>query len=89
VVKIDKKENITPQNIGAILLCQIPGIQHITADQIMQKFKTIRNLIESLTRDPTCMDQLYMTTSTGSQRKLSQSIIQNIKKFLVDDVVVA
>ena len=86
VVKVEKKENITPENIGTILLCQIPGIQHITAEQIMKRFKTVRNLIESLIRDPKCMDQFYMTTTTGSQRKLSQAIIQNIKKFLVDDI---
>lgn len=83
VVKINKKENITPENIGIILLCQIPGIQHVTAEQIMKKYNNIGNLIQSLNQDPKCMDQFYMMTSTGSQRKLSQSIVESLKRYLL------
>ena len=41
VVKKVKKDNITPDNIGEIMLCQIPGISSVTALAIMGKFKTI------------------------------------------------
>jgi ERCC4-type nuclease len=38
VVKKVKKENITPDNIAEIMLCQIPGISSVTAVAIMDKF---------------------------------------------------
>lgn len=86
VVKKEKKENISPENIGEIFLCQIPGISHITAQQIMEKYKTIRNLIESLVENPNCLDNISLNTSNGtSRRKISQTTIQNIKKFLVSN----
>jgi crossover junction endonuclease MUS81 len=48
VVKKVKKENITPENIAEIMLCQIPGISSVTAIAIMDKFKTIPNLINEI-----------------------------------------
>jgi hypothetical protein len=46
-IKKVKKENITPDNIGEIMLCQIPGLSAATAISIMEKFKTLSNLISS------------------------------------------
>ena len=50
VVKKIKKDNITPDNIGEIMLCQIPGISASSAIAIMQKFKTLTNLLKELIR---------------------------------------
>ena len=46
VIKKVKKDNITEENIGEIMLCQIPGISSVTALTIMEKFKTLPNLIK-------------------------------------------
>ena len=43
-------ENVTPENIAEIMLCQIPGISSVTALAIMDKFKTIPNLIQEVSR---------------------------------------
>jgi ERCC4-type nuclease len=83
VVKIEKKANITPENIGSILLCQIPSINSITAEQIMKKYGTIRNLIETLVNDQNALQDFYMTTASGGRRKLSRAIIENIRSFLL------
>jgi hypothetical protein len=40
VIKKVKKENITPENIDEIMLCQIPGISSVTALAIIKKFNT-------------------------------------------------
>ena len=48
VIKKVKKENITPENIGEIMLCQIPGISSVTAIAIMNVFKTIPELLLKL-----------------------------------------
>jgi len=58
VVKKIKKDNITPDNIGEIMLCQIPGISSVTALAIMEKYKTIPNLIKELELDNDSMKDL-------------------------------
>ena len=47
-VKQVKCENITPQNIGEIMLCNIPGVSNKTAAVIMKKYTTLRALMEAL-----------------------------------------
>ena len=84
VVKKVKKDNITPANIGEIVLCQIPGISSVSAVAIMKKFGTIRNLIDVVSKDSNCMNDLYTTSSTGN-RKLGSNIITNIRKYLIGD----
>ena len=82
VVKKVKKENITPENIGEIVLCQIPGISSVTATTIMKKFGTFPNLIKELQKNPLCLDGISCETN-GKTRKISKTCIENIQKFLV------
>jgi ERCC4-type nuclease len=83
VVKKIKKDNITPDNIGEIMLCQIPGISSITALAVMEKYKTIPNLIKELEIDCNSMKDLSYINSKGQVRKINKTIIDNIKKFLI------
>ena len=82
VIKKVKKENITPDNIGEIMLCQIPGISSITAIVIMNKFKTIDNLIQNIKENGNeCLKEITYTNNDKT-RKISKSSIDNILKFL-------
>jgi len=81
VVKKTKKDNITPENIGEILLCQIPGISSVSAISIMKQFQSISNLIDCVKADPNCLDNIICETK-GKQRKLGKNVIQNIIKYL-------
>ena len=83
VVKKVKKDNITPDNIGEIMLCQIPGISSVTALAIMEKYKTIPNLIKELELNNECMKDLSYTNSKGQVRKINKTCILNIVKFLL------
>jgi len=82
VVKKVKKDNITPENIGEILLCQIPGISSITAIAIMKHFQGFPNLIEQLKQNPQCLDTIMIETN-GKTRKINKSSIENIQRFLL------
>ena len=53
-----KKNNITPENIGEIILNQIPGISQSTSLTIMNKFGSLYNLLDMLKKDPNCLDNL-------------------------------
>jgi hypothetical protein len=83
VVKKVKKDNITPDNIGEIMLCQIPGISSVTALAIMEKYQNIPNLIKELELNNDTMKDLSYTNAKGQVRKINKTSIANIVKFLL------
>ena len=80
-VKQVKCENITPQNIGEIMLCNIPGVSSKTAAAIMKQFPTLRTLMEALKASGSgdCLADIRLETN----RKLSKQCIHNIYNFLM------
>ena len=86
LVKKVKKDNITPDNIGEIILSQIPGVSSITAIAIMKNFISFYNLIESLQKDPTCLENLTITKNEKT-RKISKKVLEDIKRFLLHNPV--
>jgi ERCC4-type nuclease len=82
VVKKVKKDNVTPENIGEIILCQIPGISSVSAISIMRKFGTFPNLLKEIQCSPNCLDDIICETK-GKSRKLGKNCVESIKKFLL------
>uniref|UniRef100_A0A6C0DNT8 ERCC4 domain-containing protein n=1 Tax=viral metagenome TaxID=1070528 RepID=A0A6C0DNT8_9ZZZZ len=82
VVKKVKKENVTPENIGEIVLCQIPGISSVTAITIMKKFTGFPHFLEQLQNNPGCLEGITIETN-GKTRKINKSSVENIKKFFL------
>lgn len=83
VVKKVKKDNITPDNIGEIMLCQIPGISSVTALAVMERFQTIPNLLKELETNQEVMNGLSYTNAKGQVRKINKTSIANIVKYLI------
>jgi len=83
VIKKIKKENITPDNIGEIMLCQIPGISSVTALAIMEKYNNLPNLIKELELNNDCLKDISYTNAKGQTRKINKTSISNIVKFLL------
>lgn len=81
VIKKVKKDNITPENIGEIMLCQIPGVSSTIALAILSTFKTLPNLIKAIQEEES-LSNICTTDSSGKSRKISKSAISNIIKFL-------
>ena len=82
VIKKVKKDNITTENIGEIMLCQIPGVSSTSALAILAQFKTLPNLIKSIQEDENCLNTVCTTDSNGKSRKISKTAIATIIKFL-------
>lgn len=78
-----KKNNITPENIGAIMLSQIPNVSSTTASVIIEKFGDINSLIVALKESKTALDMISITNKDGKSRKISKPSIANIYKFLI------
>jgi ERCC4-type nuclease len=86
VVKRTKGANVTPENIGEIVLCQIPSVGPETAISVMQKYEhSIAKLVHALeTEGPQCIEQLTTLDSKGHSRKISKACVANIYRFLVE-----
>ena len=84
VVKRVKKDNIQKDNIGEIMLCQIPGISDVTSRAIFAKFKTITSLILAIQQDEHCLDDIQTVMSNGKPRKINKTSVQRIIEFLKD-----
>lgn len=83
LVKKVKKDNITPENIDEIMLCQIPGVSTTTAITIIKKFNNISNLIKCLEENDKCLNDVTNTNNKGQVRKITKTSIANIVKFLL------
>jgi ERCC4-type nuclease len=81
VIKSSKKANITKENILEIMLMQIPNISKSIAYLVSKEFKTLKNLIENIEKNPNCLDNLKY--EGDNKRKISKTAISNIKKFLL------
>ena len=82
VISKVKKKNIRPDNIGEIILSQIPGISSKTSMTIMKHFSSLHELLTKLKEDPNCLNSIELQTKNG-HRKISQTIKSNIKKYLL------
>jgi ERCC4-type nuclease len=86
VVKTIKKDNVTPNNIGEIMLCQIPGVSAGTALAIMAHFKCMVNLIADLQEHgASCLEKVELKNAKGVSRKLNKTCVANIVKFLLQE----
>jgi len=82
-IKRIKKNNITPENIGEIMLGQIPNVSCVVASVIMEKYKSIKNLLEALSADKKALDHMTTLNKAGQARKISKTSIANIYNYLV------
>ena len=82
VVKKVKKDNITLENIGEIILCQIPGISSTTAVAIMKHFASFPMLMDAIKTNPQCLENLTCETTGGKTRKINKKCLESIHNFL-------
>jgi len=91
MVKKVKRENITPENIGEILLCQIPGFSSLTAKAVLSKFGgSFPKLISALNDNET--EGLFkdIVLENGKEdgkksRKISKTCIANLFQYLREE----
>ena len=80
VVKKVKKENITTENIGQIILSQIPGISSVTSIAIMKQFNSFPHFIQEIQKNPNVLDNICIETN-GKKRKINKTSIKSIQKY--------
>jgi ERCC4-type nuclease len=84
VIKRVKKDNITKENIGEIILSQIPGVSLATAQAVLKNYEgKISELIKSLEKDPNALNNIKQVNSKGKEVKIRKTSITNIYKFML------
>jgi crossover junction endonuclease MUS81 len=83
-VKKEKNANVTPENIGVIMLTTVPGISSKTAIAIMNQFKTIRELIKTFEQNPHCLNHVCIETGGGKSRKIASTCIENVRRYVLN-----
>jgi len=86
VAKKVKKDNVTPENIGEIMLSQIPGVSSTTAIALMEKFGTLQNLVIKINENQQCLKDLSYTNSKGQTRKINKTALNNVINYLQPNV---
>ena len=82
VIKKKKNANISHENFGEIILCQIPSVSSVTAVAIMKEFKSFNNLLENIKKDEKCLSNITTESTKGQKRKISKTCISNIIEYL-------
>lgn len=100
VVKKVKKENVTTNNIDEIMLSQVPGISSTTAIAIIQKFKSIKNIVETYDNfikanqsetiskelvSKELFNDIFYINSKGDRRKITKTSINNLYQYLLEN----
>ena len=84
VVKKVKKDNVTPQNMCEIILCQLPGISHVAATAICKAYPSLIQLMDALREDPACLKQITTAPDkNGKSRKLGKNVHAVLANFLM------
>ena len=79
VVKVSKKANITKENIGQLILMQIPGISSTIAIELMRPFKSFIDFVDHIRTNPE-----HLSTVTVKQRKIGSNIVKGIQEFILN-----
>jgi len=82
-IKKVKKENITAENIGEIMLSQIPGVGSQPAIEIMKKYRNIAGLVNALREDPNCLENMQIECIGGKKRRINSTAVKKIREYLL------
>jgi ERCC4-type nuclease len=81
-VKKVKKDNITPENMGEILLCQIPGISSQYAQVILNHFGGFSTLLTKIKEGGSASEFENITYETkGKKRRIPKNCFEDISKY--------
>ena len=86
-IKLKKKDNLTTDNCSVLQLAQIPGMSVQNAQIILNKYKSIANLINMYYQNEenkrsSMLADLEISLSTGKTRKLGKVLSERIYQYL-------
>ena len=88
VIKVKKKNNLTPENCYLAQLSQIPGVSNTIAKCICEKYPTMGNLcqsynLESEDNKNKLLENLTFIQTSGKHRKIGKVVSERVFKYLI------
>ena len=77
-----KKDGCTPENAALRMLAQVPGVSVATASAISAAYPTIRALVEALSANTCCLENIRIVAASGKSRRLATSVQQRVREHL-------
>ena len=81
VVKKVKKDNVVKENIGQIMLSQIPGVSSTSAIAILKDFDNFSQFMKKINESTEFLNEIT-TETKGKKRKLSKNTVKKIIDYL-------
>jgi crossover junction endonuclease MUS81 len=81
VVKKVKKDNVVKENIGQIMLSQIPGVSSTSAIAILKDFENFSQFMKKISESTEFLNEIT-TEAKGKKRKISKNTIKKIVDYL-------
>lgn len=77
MLRIKKKDKLTPENIDIMMLSQIPGVSTVTAKALLEAYDSMYALTTQLKENPTLLDSFVC-----GKKKISKKIVETLNQFL-------
>ena len=84
-IKKVKSDNINKDNIGEIMLSQIPKISANIAHELMLKYTSIKNIIKCYEENNNILEEFTYKNNKDQIKKLTKPAIENIKNYFFDN----
>ena len=88
LIKLHKKENMTPKICQILFLSQIPGMSQQISRQIIEYFTSVKSMIVQLSTEPDpllILTNIELEISSGKKRKLGKVLAKRIYTCLFMD----
>lgn len=87
VIKLKKKDNLTPENCFIAQLSQIPGVSNTIAKCIVEKYPNMSELCKNYNQNDSkisikLLEPLTFNQNSGKNRKVGKVLSERIYKFL-------
>jgi 5'-3' exonuclease len=85
-----KKDNITRENIGVIMLSQVPGVSAKVAERLLAEHGSLATLLEQFQDEAKtkALHELKVDIKAGKKQRIHKTALDNIRHFLLPPVAV-
>lgn len=78
----EKKKNINENNICEIMLSCLPGVSVKSAQALLEKYGSMKNLIQAIESDDEELKNINIESTTGKTRKIGKNVLESLKKII-------
>ncbi len=78
----EKRKNINGENVSALMLSCLPGVSVKSAQALLNKYGSLKNLIHAVENKDDELKNITMESSGGKIRKLGKNVLESLEKII-------